>query len=96
MVRLASVLRPRVQSLTVFFFALPFLFFLFFTFHNFFFAVALPEKFTFGSKEKSEEEKLTRLTLLQFSSLLSLFISIFGRPVTRKGSSSALHNARDG
>lgn len=93
MVRLASVLRPRVQSLTVFFFfcARPFFyfFFLFFTFHNFFSQSRYPKSLLLGLTEKTneeEEEKLTRLTLLR-----SLFISIFG-----KGSLSALHNAREG
>lgn len=92
MVRLASVLRPRVQSLTVlFFFCAPLLFFffflLFFTFHNFFSQSRYPKSLLLGLTEKTneEEEKLTRLTLLR-----SLFISIFG-----KGSSSALHNARE-
>lgn len=94
MVRLASVLRPRVQSLTVFFFfcARPFFlffFFLFFTFHNFFSQSRYPKSLLLGLTEKTNEEaeeKLARLTLLR-----SLFISIFG-----KGSSSALHNAREG
>lgn len=92
MVRLASVLRPRVQSLTVFIFFLraPFLFFFrFFTFHNFFSQSRYPKSLLLGLTEKTneeEEEKLSRLTLLR-----SLFISIFG-----KGSSSALHNAREG
>lgn len=64
-------------------------FFFFFTFHNFFSQSRYPKSLLLGLTEKTneeEEEKLTRLTLFR-----SLFISIFG-----KGSSSALHNAREG
>lgn len=91
MVRLASVLRPRVQSLTVFSF--------FFTFHNFFFAFALPEKFAFGSKaqKKKMEVKPAELTLLGFAFFLFLCAFHFVFRARRcKGSSSALHNAMDG
>lgn len=61
MVRLASVLRPRVQSLTVFsfFFARPFYFFflLFFTFHNFFSQSRYPKSLLLGLTEKRVKKK---------------------------------------
>lgn len=91
---------PRISAPTagpipygfLFFCARPFFYFfflLFFTFHNFFSQSRYPKSLLLGLTEKTneeEEEKLARLTLLR-----SLFISIFG-----KGSSSALHNAREG
>lgn len=66
MVRLASVLRPRVQSLTVFSF--------FFTFHNFFFAFALPEKFAFGSKAQKKNGSETRRTHPTWVRLFFIFV----------------------